>query len=145
MHRRIVAVLVCLTLIGCAVKRVSQVDPTARDAIAYAATARYPGNPQWRTDKVQAAAVVDTDAEQVQVFNLSDNAIASPTVWVNGTFLRRVPTIAPRGSVTIGYGALLQAGDPAMDFKRARQPVTKVELQTADGLYTVQGPSRKSS
>jgi len=87
--------------------------------------------------------VDDRENDEIQILNLSDNAIPDPTIWVNGTYVRRVPTIAPRGSSTIGYSGLLQAGQTAMDFKRANQPVTKVELQTADGLFQVQGPSRK--
>src|SRR5207253_66524 len=98
----------------------------------------YPGYAQNRPDKVQAAAVVDRDKQEIQILNLSDNAIASPTVWVNGAYVRRVPTIQPRGSTVIKFEGLLQAGQTSMDFKRADQPVTKVEIQTADGLFAVQ-------
>jgi hypothetical protein len=140
----VVITLFALLVTGCAVNRVAQVDPNTRETIGYAATAHYPGNPQWRPDKVQAAAVDDHKNEQLQVLNLSDNAIPTPTIWVNGQFVRRVETIGPRGSTTISYPGLLAAGNTAMDFHRAGQRVSKVEIQTADGLFQCQGPSRRS-
>ena len=140
----VVTLFIASFITGCAVKRVAQVDPNTREAIGYAATAHYPGNPQWRPDKVQAAAVDDHKNEELQILNLSDNAIPTPTIWVNGQFVRRVQTIGPRGSTTISYPGLLAAGNTAMDFQRAGQRVSKVEIETADGLFQCQGPSRRS-
>ena len=139
---RFVVVMIVVVVAGCATKRVSGVDPEARQQIGYAATATYPGNPYQRPDKVNASAAVDHEDEEIQIYNLSDNAIVSPKVWVNGAYVRQLPTIGPRAAATVEYRGLLQAGEPSMDFKRAGQAVSKVEIQTADGLFTVQGPSR---
>ena len=139
---RLAVVMICVVVAGCAASRVSSVEPETRENIGYAATAHYPGYPQQRTDKVHASAAVDQEDEEIQIFNLSDNAIPTPTIWVNGVFVRRLPTIGPRSSATVTFPGLLQAGQPEMDFKRSGQSVSKVEIQTADGLFAVQGPSR---
>jgi hypothetical protein len=135
--------LFSLIIVGCATKRVSSVDPDARARIGYAATAHYPGNPQAATTSVMAAAIDHPRDEQIEIINLSDNAIPSPTIWVNGAYLRQLTTLPPRGDVIIAYDGLLQGGNTASDFKRAQQPVTKVELQTGGALYTVLGPAVK--
>ena len=139
---RLVAVMIVVVVAGCAASKVSSVEPETRENIGYAATARYPGYPQNRPDKVQASAAVDQEDSKIEIYNLSDNAIPNPIIWVNGTYVRRLPTIGPRSSATVLYGGLLQAGQTQMDFKRSGQQVSKVEIQTADGLFTVQGPSR---
>ena len=144
MSRAIVTLtVVSLIACGCNTTRVSHVDPDARARIGYAATAQYPANPKAATASVLAAAVDHPRDKQIEVLNLSDNAVTTPTVWVNGAYLRQLATLPPRGAVSIRYSELLQAGQTANDFERAAQTVTKVELQSGGSLYSVLGPAVK--
>ena len=144
--RRVASVVIVLFVIvgvaGCTTNRVAQVDPDARAAIGDAATASYSGQPQ-RSEKVQVAVVDHPDSNQIELINLTPNAILSPTVWVNGAYVRRLPTLAPQGTATVKYAGLLQAGQPANDFASSKQPLVKVEIQTSEGLFTVLGPAIK--
>jgi hypothetical protein len=138
----VLAVGSAVALTGCTTNRVAQVDPEARAAIGEAATASYTGQPQ-RSDRLQVAAVDHPNSKEIELINLTPNAVPSPSVWVNGAYVRRLPTIPPQGTATVKYAGLLQAGQPANDFAIARQTVTKVELQTGEGLFTVLGPAIK--
>ena len=142
MSRIAIASLVVLTCVfGCSTSKLSRVDPEARARIGYAATARYPGNAKLATDRVQVAVLADPDDNELKLLNLSDNAITTPTLWVNGAYVRQIPTLPPRGTHTVPYETLLQAGNTANDFDRANQAVVKAELETGEGLFTVLGPA----
>jgi len=146
MKRRvlIVAVASCTfaAVVGCRTSDVAQVGPEPRAEISYAATAKYPGAAR-ESDEVKLTAVTDPENDDLTIFNVTDNAIGPATIWVNGAFVHRVSGIAPRASVKIKHAELLQAGAGTADLKRLEQPVRKVEIQTKDGLFTVQGPSQK--
>ena len=130
---------------GCQVGNVDQVGQQPRDAITYAARAKYPGNPTAMPEmpRVQAAAVDYRGLNEIEILNLSDNAIPASTVWVNGSYLTRIDTIPPKGTTVVKYGQLLEAGAGTQDLKMAKQSPSKVELQTADGLTPIQGPAVK--
>jgi hypothetical protein len=129
--------------VGCTADRPSQVEPDTRAAIGYAATAHYPSTPAQRSDQVLAAAVNYPSTKQIEILNLTQNAIPTPSVWVNGVYVRRIETIPPQGSVTLRYANLLQAGQAQNDFSMMQQPVTKVEMETSSGFYQVLGPAVK--
>jgi hypothetical protein len=137
---RLLALLVVALLAGCTTDKLGRVGEEPRAAITYAATASYPGSPQ-PSDRISAAAVDDRGARELVIYNMSDTAVPRATVWVNGAFLHRVPGIAPRRSVEISYRELLEAGQGVRDLRTARQAVRRVELETSDGLFTVQGPA----
>jgi hypothetical protein len=131
---------------GCETQQISHVGDAPREAIAYAATAKYPAVAATAPAQtgMQVAAVDDTENKKVTIMNLTDNAIPPATVWVNGAYLHRTATIAPRGMASINYSELLMAGPSPQDLKASGQSVRKVELQTHDGFFTVQGPSKKA-
>jgi hypothetical protein len=175
---------------GCTANRVSDVDPEAREAIGYAATARYTpaagpaaapapavqaapvssATPASATispsaggttvtvtpvapaatasaaqpaNRPQVAAVDYPSLKELEILNLTPVALTTPALWVNAAYVRKLPTIPPQGSVRVKYAGLLQAGQPANDFAASAQPVTKVELQTDQGLVPVLGPALK--
>ena len=128
---------------GCSTDRVSQVGQEPRAAISDAALASYPQAPAASSDRVQAAAVDHPDLKEVEIFNLADQSIPAARVWVNGNFLAQINSIPPRGSVIVKYSNLLEAGRAVNDLKQLQQPVRKVELQTREGLFKVQGPAMK--
>src|SRR5688572_26944318 len=122
---------------GCGNKAVE-----ARRQATVAALASYPGNPQ-QSDEVRLAAVDRAKDKKIDILNLADRSIQSPTVWVNQTFLAKTETIPPRGQVTVEYCDLIEQGTGVRDLDMANVPVKTVEVQTAAGLFTVLGPSRK--
>ena len=128
---------------GCETQQIARVGNEPREQIAYAATAKYPADQTARTG-LQVAAVDDVDGKKLTLMNLTDNAIPPSTIWVNGAYLHQVSTIAPRGMVDVNYAQLLMAGPTPQDLKQSNQTVRKVELQTHDGFFTVQGPSKKT-
>ena len=130
-------VVLSLVLVGgCAKQR----QDVRRDATV-AALAKYPGNPQ-RSEQVLVAAV-DYRGKRIELLNLGDNPIPSPTVWVNKTYVHKAPTIPNRGAIAIDYASLIQQGEGVQDLSTAKQAVTTVELETAEGLFPAMGPARK--
>jgi hypothetical protein len=139
----VVAIAFLTAISGCTTGRIDRVGGDTRAAIGVAATAQHPGNAQPATQQVLTAAVDHRNIRQLEILNLSDNAVANPTLWVNGTYVREIPTLAPRGTHTVRYDGLLQAGQPENDFREANQSVTRVEIQTNGNLHNVLGPVRK--
>lgn len=137
----IAALGLALGVMGCEAQNVAQVGQAPREAISYAATAKYPGNAKTSPD-VHAAAVDNSGNDTLTIYNVGDNTIPASTLWVNGQYVRQIPAIPARASATVGYGELIQAGPGVQTLHQLNQPVTKVELQTSNGLYTVEGPAR---
>lgn len=134
-----------LLSVGCATQEMSEVGRAPRQAIAFAATAKYPGNPQ-QSDKIKAVAFDSADRGELEIHNLGNHTIAYPAVWVNGAFVSKLNTsIPPQSHATVKYTELLEAGAGTNDLTKVGkdQPVQKVELQTPDGLFAVEGPARK--
>jgi len=129
--------VVATSCTGCGNKAVE-----ARRQATVAALASYPGNPQ-QSDEVRLAAVDRTKDKKIDILNLADRSVQSPTVWVNQTFLAKTESIPPRGQVTVEYSDLIEQGAGVRDLDMANVPVKTVEVQTAEGLFTVMGPSRK--
>ena len=93
---------------------------------------------------VQVAAIDDPKDHELELLNLTDNSIPASTLWVNGAFVKRIPALAPRGTLKVKYSELLEAGRGTNDLKSVGQAARKIELQTAQGLMAVQGPSRRN-
>ncbi len=140
----ILAIGFAVTVVGCTTQEVGRVGSEPREQIRYAATARYPSAPAQTSDRMQLAAVDDVENDKVTLMNLSDNAIPPSTAWINGAYVYQLPSIPPRGIAEMKYSEILMAGPNAGDLKSAGQGVRKVELQTHEGLFTVQGPSKKT-
>jgi hypothetical protein len=122
---------------GCANKQVA-----TREQATHAALSTYPGNPQ-RSDEVQLAAIDHPKDKRIDIVNLTDRAVATPTVWVNQSYVHKAATIKPRGQVTVKYSELIEQGQGVRDLDMANVDVKTVEVQTSAGLFAVMGPSRK--
>lgn len=130
---------------GCATQDMSEVGRQPRQAIAYAATAKYPGSAQ-QSDQAKAVAYDMPDRGELEVHNLGDHTILFPAIWVNGAFVSKLNTsIPPKSHATVRYSELLEAGSGLHDLTKVGKdaPIEKVELQTSDGLYAVEGPVHK--
>jgi hypothetical protein len=125
--------------VGCSTQNVGMVGDNAREAITYAARAKYPGAAQ-ESDRYKSVAIVNPETKIIDVYNLSTQTIPATALWVNGAFVKQIAPIAPKGHVTTKYVELLEAGPGARSFSQVETPVQKVELQTNDGNFSVQGP-----
>jgi hypothetical protein len=124
-------------------EKVSEVGPEARLAISQAAVAKYPGNPTTSSD-VQLAAINYPDKHVLEIHNLGTQSIPSGSrVWVNGTFTSTINSIAPKSFAAVKHGELLEAGPATHDLRALNQPLAKVEIETDQGLFSVQGPTIK--
>jgi hypothetical protein len=135
----VVSVLALGLFAGCAAQDVGLVGEQPREAITYAARAKYPGAAQ-QSDRYKSVAIVNPDRKILDVYNLSTQTIPATAIWVNGAFVKQIAPIAPKGHVSTKYVELLEAGPGARSFSQIETPVQKVELQTNDGNYAVQGP-----
>jgi hypothetical protein len=124
---------------GCAAQDLGQVGDRPREAITYAARAKYPGAAQ-ESDRYKSVAIVDPGKKVLEVYNLSNQTIPATALWVNSAFVRQISPIAPKGHVTVRYVELLEAGPGTRSFSDLTTPVQKVEIQTSDGNYAAQGP-----
>ena len=129
---------------GCGPKanKVTAVGPEAREAISQATMARYPGRAT-TSPEVQVAAINYDKKHYIELHNLGTTSIPPSTVWVNGTFVTNISGIPPKSYTTVQHGALLEAGPATNDLRKLEQPVAKVEIETDNGLFTVQGPTIK--
>ena len=135
----VVSVLALGLFAGCAAQDVGLVGEQPREAITFAARAKYPGAGQ-ESDRYKAVAVVNPDRKVLDVYNLSNQTIPATAIWVNGAFVHQVSPIAPKAHATLKYVELLEAGPGTRSFSQLETPVQKVEIQTSDGNYAVQGP-----
>lgn len=124
-------------VVGCATNEME-----TRREVAQAVLSRYPGNSR-APETFRLAAADNPGNGTVELLNLSDTAVPAGKVWVNGRFVGSVPVIEPRTTVVVNYSDLLEAGPNVMDLKRAESQVVKVEYETAQGLFAVDGPSRR--
>lgn len=129
---------------GCGPKtnEVTGVGADARAAISQATMARYPGRAT-TSPEVQVAAINYDKKHYLELHNLGTTSIPPSTVWVNGTFVTSINGIPPKSYTTVHHGSLLEAGPATNDLRKLKQPVAKVEIQTDNGLFTVQGPTIK--
>ena len=135
----VVSVLALGLFAGCAAQDVGLVGEQPREAITYAARAKYPGAAQ-DSDRYKSVAIVNPDKEVLDVYNLGAQTIPATALWVNGAFVKQIAPIAPKGHITARFVEILESGPGARSFSQMETPVQKVELQTNDGNYAAQGP-----
>ena len=131
-------------LAGCHTQDIGQVGERPHEAITYAARAKYPGNSAQHSERVHAVAINNPDGKTLDVYNLGMESIPATAIWVNGAFVKQISSISPKGNVTVKYVELLEAGPSAKSMSELERTVQKVELQTTDGLYYVEGPVNRA-
>lgn len=145
MLRRSLALLAVAGLTGCA----ASVEPVGfgnRDRTgqaqmaAYAASEQnqYPRNLDASTDRALAA-VVNHDRNTIRIYNYSGEVLTDAKLWVNQAFIHRLDSIPANSSVTISFSGLYD--NTGKTFAAAKAPITSVEIQAGDNLYTVLGPA----
>lgn len=147
MFRNIVTWAALAAVAGCSAsgefnpvgKSADQMTPT--QLAAFAATSKYPDTQPAATD-LRAAAIVNRGAGTVKVYNFTDRPITNARVWVNKGFVAKIDGIAPQQKVTVTTDKLYGPfGNTFASQKDA--PISLIQLQTDDGLYTLQGPAQE--
>ena len=105
---------------------------------AYAAAATRPADAP-EADDLRVTAVVDRVKHTISLRNFTDQSYKDVDVWVNGTHVRRVPSLPARGGVVIHFG---QFYDSAGASLAAQKPtVSSVQLKGGGTVYDLMGPA----
>ena len=103
---------------------------------AFAASSRYPDTQP--SDELRLTALIDREADTVQVINPTDRALRDVNVWVNGSFVNHVDAIPAHGSVTLHRARFYDAGGNTLSSMNTS--AFRVELQSEGEFYKVLGP-----
>lgn len=137
--RPLLPAFILTLIVGCHTQDIGQVGERPREAISYASLAKYPG-PAQGSGRYSAVAITDPLHKELTLYNLGSESIPATAVWVNGDFVKQIAPISPKSHLDVKYVELLQAGPGAKPLTELERIVQKVELQTSDGTYSVQGP-----
>jgi hypothetical protein len=104
---------------------------------AYAGNAKFP-NLQAKTD-AQVAAIVSADRRTIKIYNFENQPLRAVNLWVNGAYVQPIQGIPAHGRTIVRTDKLFNGlGDT---FAKRSEEVSRVQLETRDGLYTLLGPA----
>ena len=104
---------------------------------AYAGNAKFP-NVQPQT-AARVAAIVSADRRTIKIYNFENQALRAVNLWVNGAYVQPIQGIPAHGRTVIRTDKLYNGlGDT---FAKRSEEVSRVQLETRDGLYTLLGPA----
>jgi hypothetical protein len=104
---------------------------------AYAGDAEFPAS-RARND-VRVAAIVTKDRNTIKLYNFDSAALRAVNVWVNGAYVQPLQALPAHSKSLISTNKLFnKVGDR---FSSRGEEVTRVQLETQDGLYDVMGPA----
>ena len=101
---------------------------------AYAASTHYPGDVKPSSDG-KIAALVSPKGDSLRIVNFQDQPIRDANVWINRTFVHKVMTIPPHGSVELSRKQLFDAS--GQDMAKLNSAIHDVELQAGDRLFAL--------
>ena len=106
---------------------------------AYAANTNYPTETKatWNNDWHVGAMTKGSD---VKFINYTDRPINNVNIWVNGTYVHSVESIAPRSSVTVPMANFFDKNGHVMSTDNTPMGTAHFEIQSGNGLYSVMGP-----
>ena len=153
MRRQAVAVIVMAVLFGCATgggrgrSAVSRnvtpsVDPPAEamsdtQLAAHAGDAEFP-NVQAATNR-RVAAIVTGDRHAIKLYNFENESIPAVNVWVNGAYVQPLRAIPAQSKALVRTEKLFNK--QGYRFSQRGEEVTRVQIQTQDGLFNALGPA----
>jgi hypothetical protein len=112
--------------------------PTPEELAAYAGHAKFPADQQARSD-LQVASILSPDKTTIKLYNFTNDPLRNIDVWVNGSYVQHVDGISPQSSVLIHTDELFNG--LGKSFSGQAEPVSKVQIATDHGLYTLWGPA----
>jgi len=104
---------------------------------AWSAKATYPETQP--VDTLKSAAIVNRTMGLIKIYNFTDKSIGESKVWVNRSFVCRVPGIAPQSKVVISVNQLYD--NSGNTFATQKDAISTVQLQTDHSFYNIEGPA----
>ena len=104
---------------------------------AWAGDAEFPAA-QPRNDW-RVAAIVTKDRRAIKLYNFESTPLRAVNVWVNGAYLQPLSALPAHSKAIIRGDKLFNKGGKR--FSERGEEVTRVQLETREGLYDVMGPS----
>jgi len=137
------AALIGLGLAGCQTEsgdaaRMSTTARTVPELAAYAASHPYPTSAP-ASDQVHAAAIVSRSDASIKIYNFGTKPIRDARVWVNKGYVQHINGVAPNSSAIIKMDELYNG--LGQTFTALNSPVSLVQVETDDGLFTLLGPA----
>lgn len=134
-----------LALVGCASDqqsneqaRLATSPPTSPELAAYAAAHPYPERAK-ASDTLRAAAIVNRANGVIKIYNFDHRPIQEANVWVNRSFVQHIKGVAPNSSAIIRLNELYNG--LGKNFTTLNEPVSTVQIEMGDNLYTLEGPA----
>src|SRR4051812_39001818 len=142
MLRAAAIALAGLVLVGCSTSAsvdnpFNGGDKEKTQLAAFAGQSQYPN--KQAADDLRVAAVVNRNEGTIKVVNSTQQAITDAKLWVNGAYVIHIDTIPGRGVVAIKRENLYNKD--GLSLAKANVGVTKVQLETADKFYNLEGPA----
>ena len=104
---------------------------------AYAGDAEFP-TARPRTDW-RVAAIVSKDRKTVKLYNFETTPVRAVNVWVNGAYVQPLQALPAHSKALVRGDKLFNKG--GQRFSERGEEVTRVQLETQDGVYDVMGPA----
>ena len=151
MVRQALAVMAVGLLVGCAGggnrrQATSDATPTMVPpalAMSDTALAAHAGDAEFPTDRPsddrRVAAIVTADGRTIKLYNFESEGIRAVNVWVNGAYVQPLRAIPPHSKAPIRTDKLFNKF--GQRFSERGEQVTRVQLETSDGVYNVMGPA----
>jgi hypothetical protein len=120
----------------------SEMDPPAQamndtQLAAYAGHAKFPTTQA--QDNWKVAAIVSKDRRTIKIYNFEPQPIRAVNLWVNGAYVQPIQGIPAQGHAAVRTDKLFNGlGDT---FAKRSEEVTRVQIETKDGLYSLLGPT----
>ena len=152
LRQSLVAVFVAALAAGCAGGKPAQkagstsngngMDPPA-EAMSDTQLAAYAGNAKFPTTQpqssVRVAGIVSADRKTIKIYNFENQPLRAVNLWVNGAYVQPIQGIPAHGRTIVRTDKLFNGlGDT---FAKRSEEVTRVQLETREGLYTLLGPA----
>ena len=137
------AALLGLGLAGCQMDnsdsaRLSTQARTVPELAAYAASHPYPTSLP-ASEQVHAAAIVNRADSTIKIYNFGNRPIRDSRVWVNKSYVQHINGVSPNSSAVIRMNELYNG--LGQTFTALNSPVSLVQVESEDGLYTLLGPA----
>lgn len=152
MRRQAVAVLLMAVLFGCAgggrnrsasSRNVTPtLDPPAQ-AMSDTQLAAHAGDAEFPSDRAsegrRVAAIVTPDRRTIKLYNFENEPIRAVNVWVNGAYVQPLRALPAHSKAPIRADKLFNK--LGQRFSERGEEVTRVQLETPEGLFNVMGPA----
>lgn len=105
--------------------------------------AAFAGHAQYPMDAVplntgRIAAHVSDNGNELRIYNYGNENLRDVRVWVNRSYVKPIGGIAPQSRVIIRTDEIYNGLGHTLAARKER--ATLVQLQSADGVYSVMGP-----